>query len=106
MNNSWHISRIRFFYKGSLDPLPRLARLILILSVVMSVVLSHGCFDTKFPRILGGTQGDTVFYAFDIDQAKNIVIGGYTSDPGLANLQSQADPIALMMETGGRVKWA
>jgi hypothetical protein len=47
-----------------------------------------------------------VFYAFDIDQAKNIVIGGHTSDPGIANLKSSADPIALMMETGGRVKWA
>jgi hypothetical protein len=34
------------------------------------------------------------YYAFDMDQAKNIVIGGYTSDPGVANLQSQADPIA------------
>ena len=83
-----------------------MASLILILSIVISVVSSHGCFDTQFPRILGGIQGNTVYYAFDIDQAKNIVIGGYTSDPGVANLQSQADPIALMMETGGRVKWA
>ena len=106
MNYSWHISSNRLLFKEALNPLPRLARLILILSVVMSVVSSHGCFDTKFPIILGGTQGDTVFFAFDIDQAKNIVIGGYTLDPGVANLQSSADPIALMMETGGRVKWA
>ena len=106
MNNTWHNSRNRLLFEGYRDPLPLFARLILILSVTISGVSSHGCFDTKFPRILGGTQGDTVFYAFDIDQAKNIVIGGYTSDPGVANLQSSADPIALMMETGGRVKWA
>jgi hypothetical protein len=92
--------------QGFFDSLPLLARLVLVLSVVISGVSCHRCFDTKFPRILGGTQGDTVFYAFDIDQAKNIVIGGHTSDPGIANLKSSADPIALMMETGGRVKWA
>ena len=86
MNNSWHNSRNRLLFEGSRNPLTLLARLILVLSVVISGVSSHGCFDTKFPRILGGTQGDTVFYSFDIDQAKNIVIGGYTSDPGVANL--------------------
>lgn len=106
MNNKWHISNNRLLFERTLSSFTIFARLIFILSVVISAVSTHGCFDTKFPRILGGTQGNTVFYAFDVDQAKNIVIGGYTSDPGVANLQSSADPIALMMETGGRVKWA
>ena len=39
---------------------------------------------TKFPRLLGGTTAKSAFNSIDIDSKENIVIGGETSDTGVA----------------------
>ena len=78
----------------------------MIIGNLVGNIKGLGCFDTKFPWILGGLQGDTIFHSFDIDQYQSIVIGGQTSDPGIASIDSIPDPIALSIESGGRVLWA
>jgi hypothetical protein len=63
------------------------------------------CFDTAFPRVLGGTTGVTQFYSMDMDANGNIVIGGSTADSGVANLYGSPDPIIVFMERGNLYKW-
>ena len=46
-------------------------------------VKSTACFDTRFPRIMGGTNDITDFYSMDIDSANNIVVGGGSQDSGV-----------------------
>jgi len=41
------------------------------------------CYRTTFPRIFGGSQGDTGITAMDIDTLGNIVVGGRSQDTGL-----------------------
>ena len=60
--------------------------IVYLTAVMIRMSHCHGCFDTKFPRILGGILGNTKFFSFDIDVNKNIAIGGSTADGGVASL--------------------
>jgi hypothetical protein len=42
------------------------------------------CFETNYPRVLGGTSAQTTFHSVDYDSDDNLVIGGETSDTLLA----------------------
>lgn len=48
----------------------------MIFCILVLGIASHGCFDTKFPWLLGGSLGKTIFYTFDMNSEKSIVIGG------------------------------
>ena len=41
------------------------------------------CFRTTFPRVIGGTNGDTAITAMDVDDKGHIIVGGMTRDSGL-----------------------
>jgi hypothetical protein len=41
------------------------------------------CFETVFPRVLGGTSGDTEIYSFDFDSSSNLVYSGGTTDSSI-----------------------
>jgi hypothetical protein len=53
-------------------------------ALLLSSINAQTCFETRFPRVLGGTLGDTYFFAMDFDSAGNLAVGGSTSDSGVA----------------------
>ena len=73
----------------------------------MHHILTLTCFETKFPRVLGGTlsAATTSFESTDKDSAGNIVIGGSTSDSSLANLYNSPDPFVLYIQYGNTYLW-
>ncbi len=57
--------------------------LTLYFSLYLSVKANTYCNTCSFPRVLGGTQGDTFFKAIDYDTNENILIGGISYDTSL-----------------------
>lgn len=81
------------------------------LLVLVCLLLRHqatsaqDCIETMFPSIFGGTNGDTIFNAMDIDANNNIIVGGQTSDPSIATLSLAPDPIIMFIQDGGLISW-
>ena len=48
--------------------------------ILINKTLESNCFNTWFPRIMGGLKGYTNFLSMDIDLNNNFVIGGGTND--------------------------
>ena len=75
-------------------------------------MMSYTCFDTGtiFPRVLGGTFGETVFTSMDVDSTGNIVIGGGSADSDIIQAFGQNSalfPIIAFMEVNTLAfKWA
>jgi hypothetical protein len=52
--------------------------------LAIAVAQQPACFTTKYPVVLGGNMGNTVFTVFDIDSSFDIVAGGETEASDLA----------------------
>ena len=64
------------------------------------------CFETIYPRVLGGTSAQTTFHSVDYDSDDNLVIGGDTSDLGLAAALTNAPaPFILNIQRGNFYRW-
>jgi len=81
---------------------------LIFIALLIQTVLPLSCFNTQYPRILGGTIGSTIFLTVDMDpiSQKDLVLGGQTSDSGVASIMVAPDPILLYMVGGGLYKWA
>ena len=65
------------------------------------------CYRTTFPRIIGGTNDETMIMAMDVDPFGNIVVGGYTEDAGLlGKTVTDKVPIAVYIAKGNLFVWA
>ena len=49
------------------------------------------CDETKFPKLLGGQNGNTFLTAMDVDQNYNIVVGGKSNDSSILNTASSPE---------------
>ncbi|CDW73290.1 UNKNOWN [Stylonychia lemnae] len=69
--------------------------------------LAASCPATTFPIILGGTNAETAFTAFDDDNVGNIGIGGYTYDSGLLGTPlNEMQPIIAMITPASTYLWS
>ena len=65
------------------------------------------CFEQYFPRVLGGSSDNTMFYAMDIDSSGNVVAAGGSHDNGvLSDTGNPPNPIIAYYYYGGLTKWA
>ncbi len=57
--------------------------------------------------MMGGTLGDTIFYAMDIDSSGNIVVGGSSQDSGILSLRvTWPEPLVMFIHSGNLYLWA
>lgn len=68
--------------------------------------LADTCFDQRYPKILGGTEGITSFNAIDMDDEGNFIIGGSSSDPTVTGVSTIQIPILMYIYNGGLYKWS
>ena len=62
--------------------------------------MSTTCFNTRFPRIMGGNSAYTNFSSMDIDSSNNIVVGGGTNDAGVSSSANLEAPFAMYILSG------
>lgn len=64
------------------------------------------CFRTTFPRVIGGSNQETMINAVDVDLLGNVITGGYSLDSGLlARTAAQSVPIAVYISKGNYYAW-
>lgn len=65
------------------------------------------CYRTTFPRVIGGSQDETMINQIDIDDKGNIVAGGYSKDTEfIGKAVVQNIPIAYYIAKGNYYVWA
>ena len=76
----------------------------LLLSSRSSV--AETCFETTFPKILGGTSDSINFNSMDMDTSGNFIIGGGCADPQVINqLHTNTEPCLVYIIHGGLFQW-
>ena len=80
--------------------------------MMMNVQFSseQSCFETAYPRLLGGTTGQTYFAAMDFHPVTSgeMVVGGSTSNTGITSSTVAAEgplPLAVYIREGGAYLW-
>lgn len=66
------------------------------------------CFRTTFPRVIGGTDDETMILAMDVDDKGHIVVGGYSKDKGVmakSATMPQKLPFAAYIAKGNYIAW-
>ena len=82
-------------------------KVLLLLSFQSSYTLATTtCSLTNLPFIYGGTNGDTEFYALDIDTDNNIIAGGYSKDNDIITSGAHKPILVFFDGANGNVKWA
>ena len=66
------------------------------------------CFRTTFPRVVGGSNQNTMITCMDADDTGQIVIGGFTQDRNLLEGKTLAYslPLAVYIAKGNFYAWA
>ncbi len=63
------------------------------------------CQTSLFPKIIGGSSGDTYIWQIDVYN-DNLAVAGYSGDASLTNNYDNLIGVIEMSEAGTKFKWA